>query len=442
MQKNRDQPEKISGIQYHPLLESLYEEMHSRPYQVIPCPAHLTHFVLLCDDGQKAQQFIHLQQLFALFKQEVPAHDKANLQFETATFRVRREVHLEFTAFTFINLNAASTTPFAETGLTPLPQGWLEDLPGIVVANFHLALQSIDDRDEQLIARAKQSFEGLRLVGSSPQNGDARVWTSFKLHSDGYGRFLIGNAQMSDSQIGRLTQRLIEIETYRMLTLIALPLARENSSKLTAMDNQLVSLTNQLACDGSITEQKILAQLTAMAAQVEAVRARTAFRYSATFAYYDLVIKRLSELREDEVSGHLSLSEFITRRLTPAVDTCRAVSERLESLSTRIDRVSDMMRTKVELSIQEQNQLLLTSMDKRSQIQLKMQHAVEGLSVAAISYYSVGLVKYIIESLSLQNSILTKAQLVGWSVPLIIGTVWFLTRMVHRRFTKMDHESK
>ena len=429
---------KISGIQYHPLLESLYEEMHSRPYQVIQCPAHITHFVVLSNELQKSEQFAHLQQLYAAFELPVPQLDQTNLQLETATFKVRREVHLEFTAFTFINFALSDQAPFECTGLTPLPQGWLEQLPGMVVANFHLALQCIDENDSQLIVNAKKSFENFRLVGSSPQNGDARVWTSFRLHSDGFGRFLIGNIHMSDSQIGRLTQRLIEIETYRMLTLMALPLARENVTVLTAMDEKLVKLTNQLACSEHFSEQGILSQLTAMAAQIEAVRARTAFRYTATFAYYDLVIKRLEELREDEVSGHLSLNEFITRRLTPAVNTCKAVSDRLESLSLRIDRVSDMMRTKVELSIQEQNQLLLTSMDRRSRIQLMMQHTVEGLSVAAISYYSIGLVKYLIEAVDLSLLPVEKSQLIGLSVPIIIGTVWFFTRRVHRRFKNMD----
>ncbi|MCJ8301011.1 MAG: DUF3422 domain-containing protein, partial [Pseudomonadales bacterium] len=344
--------------------------------------------------------------------------------------------------FTFINLAVTDLLPFEQTGLTPLHDGWVESLPGMVMANFHLALQSIAADDPGLLAKAKQSFEGKRLVGSSPQKGAARVWTSFQLHSDGFGRFLIGNASMSDSQIGRLTQRVIEIETYRMLTLMALPLARDNGKDLEAMDSQLVTVTHQLACLDGFSEQGILGQLTAMAAQVEAARARTAFRYSATFAYYELVLKRLAELREDEVSGHLTMSEFITRRLTPAVNTCRSVSERLESLSTRIDRVSDMMRTKVELSIQEQNQQLLTSMDRRSRIQLMMQHTVEGLSVAAISYYSIGLIKYIIEATGTGQLPLSKPQLVGWSVPVIIGVVWFFTRRVHRRFKGMDGESK
>lgn len=425
-------------MQYHPLQASFYQEMHSRPYQVIPCPAIITHFVLLTDEAQKVAQFAHLQQLFASFGQKVPEVDQANLQFETATFRVRREVHLEFSAYTFINFAVNPQDPFADDGLSCLPEQWLNDIPGTVLVNFHLALQCIDDQDQHLIAKAKALLEGQRLVGSSPQNGDARVWTSFQQHSDGFGRFLVGNAHMSDSQIGRLTQRLIEIETYRMLTLLALPLARENAGTLNKMDAQLVELTNQLACSDSFSEQQILTKLTEMAALIEAIRSRSAFRYAATFAYYDLILKRLSELREDEVSGHLSLSEFITRRLTPAVNTCRAANQRLENLSQRIDRVSDMMRTKVELSIQAQNQHLLTSMDRRSKIQLMMQHTVEGLSVVAISYYSIGLVKYLIESLDVSQLPLSKSQLVGVAVPLVIGTVWLVTRKVHQRFKKMD----
>lgn len=434
--------EKIPGIQYHPQLESLYDEMHSRPYQVIPCPARITHFVVLTSDAERDAQFAHLKLLFDVFDQEAPRLDQSNVQFETQTFRVRREVHLEFTAYTFINFDITDEAPFDVTGLAPLPEGWLESLPGVVMANFHLALQRINNEDKGLIQEAKKSFEQQRLVGSSPQGGDARIWTSFRLHSDGYGRFLIGNHGMSDSQLGRLTQRLIEIETYRLMTLLGLPVAKECSPTLAGMDKRLVALTHKLACDDIYSEQSILSDLTDMASQVEAIRAKTAFRFSATFAYYDLVLKRLEELREDEVSGHLTLTEFITRRLTPAVNTCNAVSERLESLSLRIDRVSDMMRTKVELSIQEQNQQLLKSMDSRSKIQLMMQHTVEGLSVAAISYYSIGLVKYLIEAVKPEHLLIDKAQAVGWSVPIVIATVWFVTRRVHRRFHKMAKEQQ
>jgi len=170
---------------------------------------------------------------------------------------------------------------------------------------------------------------------------------------------------------------------------------------------------------------------------VEDCRARATFRFSATYAYHDLVIKRLEELREDEVSGHLTITEFMTRRLTPAVKTCRATSNRLEDLSRRIDRVAEMMRTRVELSIQSQNQDLLASMDQRSKVQLMMQHTVEGLSVAAISYYTIGLIKYLLEALYNSGVSLNKDLILGVSVPVVIGLVAFTTRKIHKHFLKM-----
>ncbi|MGB1238525.1 MAG: DUF3422 family protein, partial [Pseudomonadales bacterium] len=313
------QQRKIQGIQFHPHLESLYDEMHSRPYQVIPSPARATHFVVLTQEHQREEQFAHLQRLYEMLGQTPPEEDSGHIQLELNGVRIRRELHLEFTAYTFVNFNVAEEAPFDLTGLSILPEGWLESLPGMVVANFHLALQRVNGEGVSFLSEAKSSFEDARLVGSSPQQGSARIWTSFKLHSDGYGRFLIGNQTMSDSQIGRLTQRLIEIETYRLMTLLALPLARASSPQLGQMETQLAQLTHQLACDEEKSEERILLALTDMAAQVEAMRARTAFRFTATFAYYELVLKRLEELREDEVSGHLTLTEFITRRLTPAV---------------------------------------------------------------------------------------------------------------------------
>ncbi len=43
---------------------------------------------------------------------------------------------------------------------------------------------------------------------------------------------------------------------------------------------------------------------------------------------------------------------------------------------------------------EEQNQKILGSMDRRANLQLRLQQTVEGLSVAAITYYIVGLVYY------------------------------------------------
>ncbi|MBJ7539354.1 DUF3422 domain-containing protein [Marinomonas sp. C1424] len=420
----------------HASRNALYAELHSRPFQVLVSPARVSYLAVMTSSEQKIQDFEHFCQLYLHSNMSAPLEDGGFYEVDFGTFRVRRDKHLEFTAYTIISTHFdSSNSPFEQNALSLLPQQWLEKIPGTVIAGFHIAVEDARTQPEPDLVAAKVYFEDMRLVGSRPQNGDAQVWTSFCLHSDDFGRFLIYNKNMSDSQLGRMVQRIIEIENYRLLALLALPMARKYSAQLVHMDDRLAATTACLSDPNEVLdEQALLGELIDMAAWVEATRAKTTFRFSATKAYHGLVLKLLGELKEDEVSGHLTLTEFITRRLTPAVQTCRATGEHLESLSMRIDRVSDMMRTRVEMSIQSQNQALLASMDKRSKIQLAMQHTVEGLSVAAISYYSVGLLKFIIEAVYDKGVQFDKTLVIGLSVPFVVGGVWLATRQIHKRF--------
>ena len=391
---------RLESLDIHPLRNDLYNELHSRPFQVLPTPARVTQMAVLTTPEQRQEQFRHLQELHRLMGHPVPENEVGCFEHTFGALRVRREMHMEFASYTFINLAAGEETPFSETGITPLPEGWLEQLTGTVIAAFHLEVRPAADGTEGDLDYVRKHFEGMRLVGSSPQEGAARVWGTFRLHSDGFGRFMVMNHHMSDSQLGRLTQRLMEIETYRLMSLLALPVAREITPSLNDMDEKLAVITRSLAENEDVDEEKLLAQLTNIAARIEAFRAHATFRFSATRAYHQLVLTRLEELREDELSGHLTITEFMTRRLTPAVETCESVKERLEDLSRRVDRASDMVRTRVELAIQSQNQQLLSSMDRRSKIQLMMQHTVEGFSVVVISYYLLALLKLALEDAS------------------------------------------
>ncbi|UTV98176.1 DUF3422 domain-containing protein [Marinomonas rhizomae] len=424
------------GLEMHPLRDVLYAELHSRPFQVLPSPARISYLAVIVRPDQKQAEFEHFCSLYNHFNGAPPEKDSVCFEVDFGPFTVRRDKHLEFISYMIICTNADSVFGiFDQNALANLPIEWLSSMPGITIAAFHVAVEDARTIPEPDLALVKSHFEGMRLVGSRPHNGDAQVWTTFQLHSDGCGRFLIYNKRMSDSQLGRMVQRVVEIETYRLMALLALPMARKYNAELVAMDEELAQTTASLSdATEPLDEQALLSELIDMAAWVEATRSKTSFRFSATRAYHELVLKRLNELKEDEVSGHLTITEFMTRRLTPAVRTCNTAGNHLESLSTRIDRVSDMMRTQVEMSIQSQNQQLLTSMDRRSKIQLAMQHTVEGLSVAAISYYSVGLLKFLIEAVYDKGVSFDKSLVIGLSVPLVVGSVWFATRKIHKRF--------
>ncbi|SFR47737.1 Uncharacterized membrane-anchored protein [Marinobacter gudaonensis] len=427
----------LASLDIHPLRNELYNELHSRPFQVLPTPARVSQIAVLTTPEQRQAQFHHLQELHRLLGHPVPEKEVSCFEHTFGTLRVRREMHMEFASYTFINLAASDQAPFLETGISPLPEGWLEALTGTVIAAFHLDVGPAAEGTRDDLDYVRKHFEGMRLVGSSPQEGAARVWGTFRLHSDGFGRFMVLNHHMSDSQLGRLTQRLMEIETYRLMSLLALPVARDITPSLNDMDEQLAVITRSLAENEAVDEETLLARLTHIAARIEAFRAQSTFRFSATRAYHRLVLTRLEELREDELSGHLTLTEFMTRRLTPAVKTCEAVSERLEDLSRRVDRASDMMRTRVELAIQSQNQQVLSSMDRRSKIQLMMQHTVEGFSVVAITYYLIGLLKLGLDSLQGTGLEFNKTLVLGIAIPVVMALVYLGVRVVHHRFIRM-----
>lgn len=424
------------GLDMHPLRDALYAELHSRPFQVLPSPARISYLAVIVRPDQKQDEFEHFCSLYNHFNGMPPENDSVCFEVDFGSFKVRRDKHLEFISYMVIRTEVdAQLGFFDQNALAYLPLEWLSSMPGTTIAAFHVSVEDARTIPEPDLTLVKSHFESMRLVGSRPQNGDAQVWTTFQLHSDGCGRFLIYNKGMSDSQLGRMVQRVVEIETYRLMALLALPMARKYNAELVVMDEKLAQTTASLSdATEPLDEQALLSELIDMAAWVEATRSKTSFRFSATRAYHELVLKRLAELKEDEVSGHLTITEFMTRRLTPAVRTCNTAGNHLESLSTRIDRVSDMMRTQVEMSIQSQNQQLLTSMDRRSKIQLAMQHTVEGLSVAAISYYSVGLLKFLIEAVYDKGVHFDKSLVIGLSVPIVVGSVWLATRKIHKRF--------
>ncbi len=428
-----------SGLVWHEDRDWLYDELHSRPFQRISGDVSITHIAVLANQQERKVQSEQIQKLLSMLGMEGDAVDQACNIYTSDDLRIRWEQHLEFTSLTITDSRegVASTQPFFTTALDRLPDGWLSRYPGKTVAAFHMRIQNLKGADLPAPDDVRAQLDNMQMIGSLPQNGAAQIWTTFRTHGDNFGRFLIFNNSMSKGQMGRMVQRVIEVETYRLLALLGLKEARNLSPVVADMDSRMADLTRRLSTGEKSNDTELLGELINLSADIEAERARTTFRFNASRSYHDVMAARLDELREDEVSGHLTLKEFLIRRLTPAVRGCETMHNRLDDLSRRVNRASDMMRTRVEMAIQNQNQQLLSSMDRRSRIQLAMQHTVEGLSVAAISYYAVGLVKYLIDAAVTAGAPIDKEISTGVSVPLVIGTVWFITRKIHSRFKRL-----
>jgi uncharacterized membrane-anchored protein len=278
------------------------------------------------------------------------------------------------------------------------------------------------------------------LVGSRVMQG-GEVWTDFAIQADGFSRFVLRDVDMRAQQAGRLAQRVMEIETYRMMALLGLPAARAVSAALDDIEAELATLAERMV-DGEApagSEQDLLEQITRQAARLEKLSLDNGYRFSASKAYHRLVKARIEELRESRIEGAPTVEEFMDRRLTPAMNTCEAVAARQEALGRRIANVNDLLRTRVGIVQEMQNRQILQSMDRRAAQQLRLQQAVEGLSVAAISYYVIGLLGYAGKAIKGLGVPLNPDVATGALVPVVALAVWLSLRRMHKRMHKRGH---
>lgn len=421
----------------HSLRHQLTNEVHARPYETISGPARATHLTLATGELALKADRAHLHELCGLFGLEPPAIDATHFTGDFGSFRLRWERHTEFSTYTIFCVGPMGDDPFGRTALEHVPRDWLESLPGEVLVGLHVAITTGSRTAEQI-----QSLFGANVVvGSRMSGGAGAAWTDFRIHDDGFGRILIRDSGMTPGQCGRLVQRLVEIETYRMMALLAFPLARKIGSKLSAIDHDLGDIVCHMAAkDGEEKgdDRALLDRLTETAAEVEQLNATTNYRLSAARAYYQLVLQRIVDLREERIPGTQTVNEFMARRLAPAMKTCEATAERLDSLSRRVARAGDLLRTRVDIALEEKNRDLLNSMNRRAELQLRLQETVEGLSVVAISYYLLGLVGYGAKGAKAAGLPINPELVMLAGIPLVVAMVWLGVRRLRRALNHSD----
>jgi len=226
------------------------------------------------------------------------------------------------------------------------------------------------------------------------------------------------------------------------MSLLGLPIARQLNPAITQIENDLAVLNQRIAdIQSEDDERSLLSELSQLAAKIEQHRSDTNFRFSATNAYHDLVGDRLHQLHESHMDGVQSLQEFLDRRLSPGIKTCQSVRDRLEDLSRRIHRTTSLLRTRVELSIEAQNQTLLTSMNRRGHLQLRLQQTVEGLSVVAIGYYILSLMGYAFDASKAFGLPINKEITTGIAMPIVLGAVYLAMHRIRKRLTKQSKKA-
>ena len=413
----------------HPQRVALHNEVHARPYERMTAPAMLTHLALLTTTAAASRA--HLRALLSAHGLPAPPEGVNHLSIDLDGLHLRWEAHTEFQTYTFWHTLQESATTFEPAVPREPPAAWLDAMPGEWIVGLRMLVAQCDAAAGEALARTL--LDENSLVGAAIADGQAQVYTDFRLHGDGHARQLLCVGVLSAQRLGRTVQRLLEIETYRMTALLGLPVAREVAATLGDAERDLAQVAAEIRSAARDEEPALLRQLTQLAGRVESLYARTHARFSASSAYFELVQWRLAELREVRHAGLQTLAEFLDRRLAPAMQTCVWAARRQQALSERISRTSNLLRTRVEIEQQRSSQALLDAMNRRQRAQLLLQSAVEGLSVAAVTYYGAGLVGYLAKVAKAAGFGVSPDVAVASSIPFIALAVWWGIRRLHAR---------
>ena len=416
----------------HPQRLLLSDEVHARPPPALQTPSRITHIALLVDRDSRAAETTHIRELCEGFAVEWPQPPGNHFSAPLGDLAFTWERHGEFSGYTFA-LGGTGEKPAASL----LPVGWLSSLPGQTLVAIHGVV--LREPEGSLNAGFLSEYFGTNIViGAEIAGGAGIALTDLRIHEGGYSRFVLLDRSLTERQAGRSLQRLVEVEVYRMLALLALPIAQRQLGEVTAIESELGSLTRDFSA-GTVDDEALLQHITSLAGRVESAIASSQFRFGACRAYSDLVLTRITELREKRIAGIQTISEFMERRFKPAVATCATVAQRLHGLSERVSRTSTLLSTRVDIARERQNQALLASMDRRAKMQLRLQQAVEDLSVAAIVYYVAGLVGYLAKGLKARGANLDAEVIVAVAIPIVAVLVLYATNRARRRAITGEH---
>lgn len=417
----------------HPARHAILGEAHARPFFRLEAPARVLGLAFL--RGTDTPEAVR-ERLDAFARSHgaapAPAHARHHrMNLPQGLFRW--EQHTEFTTYVFMLSGEAAR--FDLTGGEILGMLALPEQPGPHLVSVDMSLI-----DESLADSALSHVQSGVISVSQVEGGRARVASDFVPDEAGFVRFVIVNQGLPDRRLGSLARDVMEIEVYRNLALLGLPEAQRIGPMVREVEKGLAELMSDLALRTSLGEgDELLSRLTGMTARVEAEIANTKFRFGATRAYGAILNDRLSTFGVPATDDAPTIASFLGRRNAPALRTCETMESNLLDLAARLTRASGLLRTRIDVELAKQNNVLLAGMSERTRLQLRLQQTVEGLSVAAISYYVIGLASYLLKGTKEAGLLPVPLDVaIGLSVPLIVGIMWITVRRLRRVHTRFD----
>ena len=422
----------MAPIDDHPLRYRMAKELHARPFPAIAAPCHAAYLAVqpLRDAASRSRvaDRAHLEALLDRFGATHPAADATHFFGDLGRHQLKWESHTEFVTYTAFTPGIESR-PFDPATFEVFSDDWLSAAPGVRATSALVRVDFLPEDESQIDKMMSDWFEQESLACSRVVDGAAVIACDFRIDPAGHMRIAVFvRPGTGPRRIGRIVQRLCEIETYKAMSMLGLAQVRDLAAAMGQVDLRLTSLVSGMGGQGRSADQT-LEELLQVSAELETLLVQSSFRFGATGAYEALVAQRIAALREERFGSRQTFAEFMMRRFDPAMRTVKSAEVRLQSLAERAARAADLLRTRVDVERSAQNQKLLESMDRRADLQLRLQHTVEGLSVVAISYYAVNLAAYALAPVADWLS-LGKAVEMALLTPVVVVLVWLVVRRI------------
>ncbi|WP_121061815.1 DUF3422 family protein [Chachezhania antarctica] len=419
----------------HPLRYRLANELHARPFPTVSAPSRVVYLAIKRNaDAAARDRGADRAHLILLLDRHGAAHPQPGATHYTGQIgrhRIKWESHTEFVTYTVFT-DGDGLGPFDPAAFDLFPKDWLEDSPGERMSSVLIEVLPRPS-DDRIVTHLQDWFVPESLAAAHVLDDAGVAAGDFRIDPAGHMRFaLFVNPDTGERRVGRVLQRLCEMETYKAMSMLGFARAQDLSPAVGRLDAALSGLMAEMT-DAVTPPEDTLPRLLEISAELERIGAEAAFRFGATRAYEAIVQQRTAALREARFTGRQTFADFMQRRYEPAMRTVAATERRIETLSDRAMRAGDLLRTKVDVDRSAQNQKLLESMDRRADMQLRLQHTVEGLSVVAVSYYAVSLAGYVLAPLGAEAGFGKEAVMAMVALP-VIAAVWVMVRRIRRRF--------
>lgn len=428
----------MAPIDDHPLRYALSNELHARPFPVLTAPCRAAYLAIKPETDAAARDReadrAHLIALLDRFGAPHPQPGATHYFGEIGRHKLKWESHTEFVTYTIFG-DGVADRPFDAATFSVFPEDWLAAAPGVRITSALVRVELLGD-DAAIVDKVDGWFVPESLAISRVLDDAAVMAGDFRIDEAGHMRFAVFiRPGTGPRRAGRIVQRVCEIETYKAMSMLGLARVRSMGAQMGGIDQTLTRLMGDMA-GGDTPADKTLKSLLAVSSELENLITQSSFRFGATGAYEAIVNQRIEILREAHFEGRQTWGEFMMRRFDPAMRTVKATEARLHAMSERAARAGSLLGTRVDVDRSAQNQELLESMDRRADLQLRLQKTVEGLSVVAISYYAVNLATYMLAPFGAELG-LSKVIITALATPLVIGLVWLLIRRIRR---SMEHD--